>query len=57
MVGEVALIGPELVHEAIKKVLLISGCFINFSKSKKSYVDERRKDLEFYVQYWFYMKI
>ncbi|WMV08643.1 hypothetical protein MTR67_002028 [Solanum verrucosum] len=56
-VGEVALIGPELVHEAMEKVRLIRERLKTTQSQRKSYADVRRKDLEFEVNDWVYLKI
>jgi len=56
-VGEVALIGPELVHEAIEKVRLIRERLRTAQNRQKSYADVRRRDLEFDVLDWVYLKI
>lgn len=55
-VGEVVLIGPELVHEIIEKVQLIREMFKMAQSWQKSYVDVRRRDLEFYVHDSIYFK-
>ncbi|XP_049394713.1 uncharacterized protein LOC125859003 [Solanum stenotomum] len=46
-VGEVALIGPELVHEATKKIRLIKKRLRMAQSWKKSYADGRKRDLQF----------
>ncbi|WMV41873.1 hypothetical protein MTR67_035258 [Solanum verrucosum] len=56
-VGEVTLIGPELVHEAMEKVRLIRERLRTAQSKKKSYADVRRRDLEFDVHDWVYLKI
>ncbi|WMV32783.1 hypothetical protein MTR67_026168 [Solanum verrucosum] len=56
-VGEVALIGPELFYEAIEKVWLTRERFRMAQSRKKSYADVRRRDLEFEVHDWGYLKI
>ncbi len=56
-VVELALIGPELIHVAIKKVLLIRERLKTAQSRQKSYADVRRKDLEFDVNDWVYLKI
>ncbi|WMV19232.1 hypothetical protein MTR67_012617 [Solanum verrucosum] len=54
-VGEVALIGPELVYEAMEKFWLI-GERLKLAKSRqKSYANVRRRDLEFEVTDWVYL--
>ena len=54
-VGEVALI--TLVHEAMKKVRLIRQRVKTTQSRQKSYANVRRRDLEFDVLDWVYLKI
>ncbi|WMV25493.1 hypothetical protein MTR67_018878 [Solanum verrucosum] len=56
-VGEVALVGPELVHEAMEKVWLIRERSKTTQSRQKSNGDARRGDLEFDVNDWVYLKI
>ncbi|WMV38161.1 hypothetical protein MTR67_031546 [Solanum verrucosum] len=56
-VGEVALIGTKLVHEAMEKVQLIRKRCKTTQSWQKSYIDVRRRDLEFDVNDWVYLKI
>ena len=56
-VGEVALIGPDLVFEAMEKVRLIRERLKSAQSRQKSYSDNRRKDIEFEVNDWVYLKI
>ncbi|WMV18827.1 hypothetical protein MTR67_012212 [Solanum verrucosum] len=56
-VREIALIGPELVYEAIEKVWLIRERLRTAQSRQKSYADMRRRDLEFEVNDWVYLKI
>ncbi|WMV13747.1 hypothetical protein MTR67_007132 [Solanum verrucosum] len=56
-VGEVALIGPELVYEATEKVWLIKERLRMAQSRQKSYADVKRRDLEFEVNDWVYSKI
>ncbi|WMV09698.1 hypothetical protein MTR67_003083 [Solanum verrucosum] len=51
-VGEFALIGPELVNEAMEKVHLIRERLKTAQSQQKSYADVRRRDLEFDVHDW-----
>ncbi|WMV23870.1 hypothetical protein MTR67_017255 [Solanum verrucosum] len=46
-VGEVGLIGPDLVHQAMKKVRVIQESLKTVQSRQKSYTDVRRRDLEF----------
>lgn len=48
-VGEIALIGPESVYEAIEKVRPIRERYKMTQSRQKSYADVRRRDLEFKV--------
>ncbi|WMV24572.1 hypothetical protein MTR67_017957 [Solanum verrucosum] len=56
-VGEIALISPELVYEAIGKFRLIRERLRMTQIQQKSYADNRRRDLEFEVGDWVYLKI
>lgn len=56
-VGEVSLIGPELVHETIEKVRLIRERLKIAQSRQKSYSDVRRRDREFNIHDWVYLKI
>ncbi|WMV33031.1 hypothetical protein MTR67_026416 [Solanum verrucosum] len=47
--GNVALIGPELVHEAIEKAWHIRERLKLVQSQEKSYNNVRRRDLELYV--------
>ncbi|WMV24090.1 hypothetical protein MTR67_017475 [Solanum verrucosum] len=51
-VGEVALIGFELVHEAMEKVRLIRERLRPSHSRQESYADVRRRDFEFNVDDW-----
>src|SRR5688572_26209927 len=56
-VGEIALIGPDLVFEAMEKVRLIRERLKSAQSRPKSYSDNRKKDIEFEVNDWVYLKI
>ncbi|WMV33708.1 hypothetical protein MTR67_027093 [Solanum verrucosum] len=56
-VGEVAFIRIELFNEAIEKVRLIRVKLRTAQSRQKSYADVRRRDLEFDVLDWVYLKI
>ncbi|WMV30002.1 hypothetical protein MTR67_023387 [Solanum verrucosum] len=56
-VGEVALLDPELVYEAIEKVRLIKERLKMAQSRQKSYDDVRKRDLEFEINDWVYLKI
>ncbi|WMV37441.1 hypothetical protein MTR67_030826 [Solanum verrucosum] len=55
--GEFALLGPEVVYEATKKVRLIRDWLKMAHSRQKSYDDNRKRDLEFEVGDWVYLKI
>ncbi|WMV09669.1 hypothetical protein MTR67_003054 [Solanum verrucosum] len=50
-------IGLKLVHEAMEKVWLIIERLKTAQSQQYVYVDARRRDLEFDVHDWFYLKI
>src|SRR5687767_9069646 len=56
-VGEIALIGPDLVFDAMEKVRLIRERLKSAQSRQKSYLDKRRKDIKFEVNDWVYLKI
>ncbi|WMV24073.1 hypothetical protein MTR67_017458, partial [Solanum verrucosum] len=56
-VGEAALIGPDSVHEAMEKVQLIRDRLKNTQSHQNSYADVRRKDLEFEIDDWVFLKV
>ena len=56
-VVEIALIGPDLVFEAMEKVRLIRERLKSAQSRQKSYSDNRMKDIEFEVDDWVYLKI
>ncbi|WMV38032.1 hypothetical protein MTR67_031417 [Solanum verrucosum] len=56
-VAEIVLIGPESVYEAIEKVRLIRKRLRIAQSRQKSYANVRRRDLEFEVNDWVYLKI
>ncbi|WMV46526.1 hypothetical protein MTR67_039911, partial [Solanum verrucosum] len=56
-VGEVSLLGPKLVHMAIEKICLIRERLKTGQSRQKFYVDVRRRDLEFKVANFVYLKI
>lgn len=49
MVGEVALISPDLVFEDMKKVRLIRKGLKTFQSRQNSYSNVRRKEFEFEI--------
>ena len=56
-VGEAALIGPDLVHKAMKKVQFIRYRLKTPHSCKKSYADVRRMDLEFEIDDCVFLKV
>ncbi|WMV33421.1 hypothetical protein MTR67_026806 [Solanum verrucosum] len=55
--GESSLIGTALVHEAMERVCLIRKRLKMTLSQEKSYVGVRRRDVEFNVKNWVYLKI
>ena len=55
--GETKLIGPDLVQQAIKKVKLIQDRLLAAQSRQKSYADNCRRDLEFQVKDWVFLKV
>ncbi|XP_070002826.1 uncharacterized protein [Nicotiana sylvestris] len=51
-VGEVELIGPDLVHQAMEKVKIVKERLKTAQSHQKSYSDVRRRDLEFKEDNW-----
>ena len=56
-VGERRLIGPELVQLTAEKVDVIRERLKTAQSRQKSYTDRRRKDLEFQVDDWVFLKL
>lgn len=56
-VGETQLFGPDIVHQAMKDVKLIRERLRTTQSRQKSYVDVRRRELEFEVGDWIFLKI
>ncbi|KAH0728122.1 hypothetical protein KY284_003987 [Solanum tuberosum] len=56
-VGEVALLGPDLVMEALEKVMMIREKLKMAQSRQKSYADVRRRALEFRVGDWVYLNV
>ncbi|XP_019256308.1 PREDICTED: uncharacterized protein LOC109234697 [Nicotiana attenuata] len=56
-VGESRLRGPDLVQLAIEKVMLIRERLLTAQSRQKSYFDVRRRDLEFGVDDWVFLKV
>ncbi|XP_070034614.1 uncharacterized protein [Nicotiana tomentosiformis] len=55
-IGETKLIGPNIVQDALKKVKLIQKRLKIAQSRQKSYADIRRRDLEFKVGYYVFLK-
>ena len=55
--GEARLIGPDLVQQAIEKVKLLQDRLLAAQSHQKSYADNRRRDLEFKVKDWVFLKV
>nr|XP_009774959.1 PREDICTED: uncharacterized protein LOC104224929 [Nicotiana sylvestris]XP_016436220.1 PREDICTED: uncharacterized protein LOC107762374 [Nicotiana tabacum] len=56
-VGETELLGPDLVYQAMEKVNLIQRNLKTAQSHQKSYSDVRRRDLEFQVDDWVFLKV
>ncbi|KAH0654413.1 hypothetical protein KY289_032091 [Solanum tuberosum] len=56
-VGEAALIGTDLVHDAMEKVQQIRHRLKTAQSRQKSYADVRRRELEFQVDDWVFLKV
>jgi len=56
-VSEFAVIGPELVYEFIEQVRLIRARLKTAQSRQKSYADVRKRDQEFEIGDWVYLKI
>ncbi|KAH0704841.1 hypothetical protein KY285_019119 [Solanum tuberosum] len=55
--GKTALIGPDSVHEAMEKVQLIKDRLKTAQSHQKSYADVRKRDLEFEINNWVFLKV
>ena len=56
-VGEAAWIGPDSVLDAMEKVQLIRDRLKTAQSRQKSYADVRRRELEFQVDDWVFLKV
>ena len=56
-VGEETLIGSDSVHYAMEKVQLIRDRLKTAQSRQKFYADVRRRELEFQVDDWVFLKI
>jgi len=55
-VGETELMGPDFVHQVMEKVKVIQERFKTAQSRQNSYTDVRRRELEFEVDDWVYLK-
>ncbi|WMV45713.1 hypothetical protein MTR67_039098 [Solanum verrucosum] len=55
--GETALLGPDLVHQAMEKVKVIQQLLETAQSRHKSYADVRRRGLEFSIWDWVFLKV
>ena len=56
-VGDNVLIGPDLVADSIANVQVIRDRLKTAQSRQKSYADVRRRDLEFEVGHWVFLKV
>ena len=56
-VGESSLLGPDFIYKTLEKVHIIRNRFPMAYSRQKSYVDHRRRDLEFEEGDKVYLKI
>ncbi|XP_070032256.1 uncharacterized protein [Nicotiana tomentosiformis] len=56
-VDKTELYGPDLIHQAIEKVKVIQEQPRTTQSRKKSYYDVRRRDIEFEVGDWVFLRI
>ncbi|XP_070050568.1 uncharacterized protein [Nicotiana tomentosiformis] len=56
-IGEAEFIGPDLVHQAMEKVKVIKDQLETAQSRQKSYLDVRRRDLEFKEDDWVFLKV
>jgi hypothetical protein len=56
-VSERQMLGPEFIQDTCDKVLVIMERMSVAQSWQKSYVDNRRRPLEFIVGDWFFLKI
>ena len=56
-VGESSIIGPDLIRDTSEKVILIRQRLLTAQSRQKSYVDVRRKPLEFEVGDHVFLKV
>ena len=56
-VGEAILIGPNLVYQAMEKVILIRERLKVAQSRQKSCSDVRQRDLKFEIDDWVFLKV
>ncbi|KAL6220188.1 hypothetical protein ACLB2K_007945 [Fragaria x ananassa] len=56
-VGERELCGPEIIHDTNEKIKVVKDRLKVAQSRQKSYADVRRKDLEFQVGDWVFLKL
>ncbi|XP_070041019.1 uncharacterized protein [Nicotiana tomentosiformis] len=56
-VGEAELIGPDLVHQAMENFRIIKERLRTAQSRQNSYLDVRRRDLEFKEDDWVFLKV
>ncbi|KAF3643286.1 hypothetical protein FXO38_20699 [Capsicum annuum] len=56
-VGETQLYGPDLVHQAMEKVKIIRERLKTAQSHQKSYADVWRRELEFEIGNWVFLKV
>uniref|UniRef100_A0A1S3Y7S6 Reverse transcriptase domain-containing protein n=1 Tax=Nicotiana tabacum TaxID=4097 RepID=A0A1S3Y7S6_TOBAC len=56
-IGEVKLIGPDFMHQAMDKVNIIKEQLKTTQRCEKSYSDMHRRDLEFKEDDWVVLKV
>ncbi|KAL6186072.1 hypothetical protein ACLB2K_042194 [Fragaria x ananassa] len=56
-VGEKELCGPELIHVTNEKIKVVRDRLKTAQSRQKSYADVRRRDLEFQVGDWVFLKL
>ena len=56
-VGEIALLGPDLVQETTERVKIIRQRLLTTQSRQKSYTDQRRRPLEFAVGDHVFLKV
>ena len=48
--GESSILSPEIIHEALEKVMVIRDMYVTTYSRQKSYVDNRKCPLEIDVR-------